>query len=65
MLISIGLGSLAAVIGLLVSWHHRTAAGATMALTSVIVFFGVLATTSIVRAARSHRPHHPGSARLA
>ena len=57
--ISVGLGSLAAVVGLLVSWHHRTAAGATMALTSVIVFFCVLAFTSVVRTARSHRhaPH--------
>ena len=53
MLTSVGLGSVAAVVGLLVSWHHRTAAGATMALTSVIVFFVVLATTSVVRAARS------------
>ena len=58
MVISVGLGSLAAVVGLLVSWHHSTAAGATMALTSVIVFFIVLATTSVVRAARSHR-HGP------
>jgi len=59
MVISVALGSLAAVIGLLVSWHHRTAAGATMALTSVIVFFIVLAATSVVRAAQSHRhaPH--------
>ena len=59
MVISVALGSLAAVVGLLVSWHHSTAAGATMALTSVIVFFVVLATTSVVRAAQSHRhaPH--------
>ena len=55
MLISVGLGSLAAVVGLLVSWHHRTAAGATMALTSVIVFFCVLAVTSVMRSVRSHR----------
>ena len=67
MLISIGLGSLAAVVGLLVSWHHRTAAGATMALTSVIVFFCVLAVTSVVRTTRSHRhtPRRGGDVRLA
>jgi ABC-type Mn2+/Zn2+ transport system permease subunit len=63
MLISVGLGSLAAVIGLLVSWHHSTAAGATMALASVIVFFGVLAISAVVRATRERS--HPGRAHLA
>jgi ABC-type Mn2+/Zn2+ transport system permease subunit len=36
------LGSAAVIIGLLLSYHHNTAAGATMALTSVIGFFIVL-----------------------
>ena len=37
--LSIVLGVLAAIIGLLISYHHRTAAGATMALVSVMLFF--------------------------
>ena len=43
MVVSVALGALATVIGILVSYHHATAAGATMALTSVIIFFVVLA----------------------
>ena len=43
MVVSIALGALATVIGILVSYHHATAAGATMALTSVVIFFVVLA----------------------
>lgn len=43
MVVSVALGALATVIGILVSYHHSTAAGATMALTSVIIFFVVLA----------------------
>jgi ABC-type Mn2+/Zn2+ transport system permease subunit len=36
------LGSLSVVIGLLISYHRSTAAGATMALVSVVVFVAVL-----------------------
>jgi ABC-type Mn2+/Zn2+ transport system permease subunit len=43
MVISIGFGTLATFVGLLISYHHRSAAGATMALCSVILFFSVLA----------------------
>jgi ABC-type Mn2+/Zn2+ transport system permease subunit len=43
MVVSIGFGTLATFVGLLISYHHRSAAGATMALCSVIVFFAVLA----------------------
>ena len=43
MVVSVSLGALATVIGILVSYHHATAAGATMALTSVVIFFVVLA----------------------
>jgi len=35
---AVALGSLAVIIGLLISYHQSTAAGATMALTSVIIF---------------------------
>lgn len=43
MLTAAGLGSLAILLGLLVSWHADTAAGATMAGMSVLLFFVVLA----------------------
>jgi len=56
MLVSIGLGAAATFTGILVSYHHRTAAGATMALCSVIIFFAVLATTAIRREWAKRRP---------
>ena len=43
MVVAIGFGTLATFVGLLISYHHRSAAGATMALCSVILFFLVLA----------------------
>jgi ABC-type Mn2+/Zn2+ transport system permease subunit len=43
MLTAVGFGFLAVISGLLISWHADTAAGATMAAMSVVVFFGVLA----------------------
>ncbi len=54
MVVSVLLGSLATVIGILVSYHHATAAGATMALTSVIIFFVVLAG-SVAQRSLAHR----------
>ncbi len=59
MVVSIGLGSLATVIGILVSYHHATAAGATMALTSVIIFFTVLAVSVAQRAIAQRRTLSP------
>ena len=59
MAVSIGLGSLATVIGVLVSYHHATAAGATMALTSVIIFFVVLAVSVARRAVAQRRTLSP------
>jgi ABC-type Mn2+/Zn2+ transport system permease subunit len=41
------IGSLSVVIGILVSYHYRSAAGASMALVSVIIFFGVLTVNAI------------------
>jgi len=55
MVASVGLGALATVIGILVSYHHATAAGATMALTSVIIFFVVLAGSVARRSVAQHR----------
>ena len=59
MAVSIGLGTLATVIGILVSYHHATAAGATMALTSVIIFFVVLAVSVARRAVAQRRTLSP------
>jgi len=45
MAVSIAFGSAATIVGILVSYHHRSAAGASMALCSVILFFIVLFAT--------------------
>jgi ABC-type Mn2+/Zn2+ transport system permease subunit len=50
MLVAVLLGAFAVLVGVLVSYHHNTAAGASMALTSVLVFFAVLAGSSLRRA---------------
>jgi ABC-type Mn2+/Zn2+ transport system permease subunit len=47
MVTALGLGSVSVVLGLLVSYHRSTAAGATMALVSVVLFVVVLALSSI------------------
>ncbi len=52
MVTAIAFGALAMLGGLLVSWHADTAAGATMAATSVLLFFVVLAIQSVVSASR-------------
>lgn len=46
---ALGLGSASVVLGLLVSYHRSTAAGATMALVSVVLFVVVLALSSLRR----------------
>ncbi len=47
MTLAVGVGSLAVVVGLLISFHHGTAAGATMALSAVTLFFLALLGSSI------------------
>ena len=47
------------IFGILVSYHHATAAGATMALTSVIIFFVVLAGSVAQRAVAQRRALAP------
>ena len=42
-------GAVSAVIGLLVSYHHETATGATMALVTVIVFLLALIVRQLSR----------------
>lgn len=51
MAVAVALGALSVVVGLLVSYHHDTAASATMALASVIVFLVVLLGRSLRAAA--------------
>jgi ABC-type Mn2+/Zn2+ transport system permease subunit len=62
MVTSIALGGLATLIGILVSYHHDTAAGATMALTSVIIFFVVLAGSVAERSLRARASSQPRQA---
>jgi ABC-type Mn2+/Zn2+ transport system permease subunit len=57
MLAAVGFGWCAAVVGLLVSYHHDTAAGATMALIAVVLFLVVVVAQSLVNAMRGrHKP---------
>lgn len=62
MLGAAALGALATVVGLLISWHAGTAAGATIAAAAVALFFLSAATAALadrrvaVAAAPDHRP---------
>ena len=42
MTVAVAIGSISAVIGLLISYHHGTATGASMALVTVVVFLATL-----------------------
>ena len=44
---AVGLGAITTTVGILVSYHHDTAAGATMALSSVVLFLVALATKTL------------------
>jgi manganese/iron transport system permease protein len=61
MIVAVALGWVAVGIGLLVSYHWNTAAGATMAGVSVLLFFLVLIATEAIDAVRSRsRRGSPG-----
>ncbi|WP_280415854.1 zinc ABC transporter permease AztB [Nocardia carnea] len=60
MLMAAGIGALSTVVGLLASWHAGTAAGATIALTAVLIFF-LSALVARVRSAVRARPGTGGS----
>ena len=47
---AVAMGAVSVVVGLLVSFHNNTAAGATMALTAVVIFMMVLAGRSFANA---------------
>ena len=49
------IGAASAVLGLLCSYHYDTAAGATMALATVVVFLGVLTAKALLLAIGSRR----------
>jgi ABC-type Mn2+/Zn2+ transport system permease subunit len=53
MVVSIGFGALAVVAGLVISFHHGTAGGATIAGLSVAQFFVVLALRETIAAVRA------------
>jgi manganese/iron transport system permease protein len=50
MVSAVGFGAVSVVVGLLISFHQGTAAGATMALVAVGIFLSTLATSSVRRA---------------
>lgn len=50
MVCALGLGAASVVVGLLISFHHATAGGATIAAVSVGLFFAVLVGRELVRA---------------
>ncbi|HEX9682818.1 MAG TPA: zinc ABC transporter permease AztB [Acidimicrobiales bacterium] len=63
MVVSIGLGAWAVAAGLLISFHHGTAGGATIAGLSVLTFFVLLVGREMVAAVRHRRREvapHPG-----
>ena len=55
MVVAAGVGTVSTVFGLLFSYHYDTAAGATMALATVVVFLAVLTAKAMLAAARSRR----------
>ena len=50
-------GTVSVVVGLLASYHYDTAAGATMALATVVVFMAVLTVKALLSALGAHRGH--------
>lgn len=59
MVVAVLLGWLAVVVGLLASWHLDLAAGASIAATSVAVFFVVLTGRELLGARARRRPARP------
>ena len=55
MTVAVLIGAGSTVVGLLISYHHDTAAGATMALATVVVFLAVLMSRSLWNAVAERR----------
>jgi len=56
MAVAVLLGVASVAGGLVLSYHHGTAAGATIAGTTVVVFLATLAATEVAASVRAHRP---------
>lgn len=56
MIVGVVIGWVAVALGLVLSYHYGTAAGATMAGVAVVQFFVVLIGQEVAQAARAHRP---------
>lgn len=56
MAVAVAVGAASSIVGLLVSYHHDTATGATMALVTVTVFVGALGVTRVGDAVRGRAP---------
>jgi ABC-type Mn2+/Zn2+ transport system permease subunit len=52
---AVGVGSVAVVLGALISYHHDTAAGATMALVAVLFCFAVMGVRGLREAPQPAR----------
>jgi ABC-type Mn2+/Zn2+ transport system permease subunit len=65
MAVAIVIGAVCGLVGLLISYHHATAAGATMALCTVITFFGALVVRSTVILLQRRHPGPSGRSRYA
>ncbi|MBA2385992.1 MAG: metal ABC transporter permease [Acidimicrobiia bacterium] len=56
MVTAVGIGSFSAIVGLLISYHHGTGTGATMALCAVATFLVVMVTTALARRRAAGEP---------
>ena len=59
MALGVLIGAVAGLVGLLISYHHETAAGATMALCTVVVFFTALGARSLATLVRRRLEPRP------
>ena len=57
MAVGVAIGAVCGLVGLLISYHHATAAGATMALCTVVVFFTALIARSTLLLVQRRRRH--------
>ena len=57
MVVAAAIGIVSTYVGLLLSWHFDLAAGATVVLTAVVIFFVVAVVQSLVPARRPHPEH--------
>jgi ABC-type Mn2+/Zn2+ transport system permease subunit len=56
MVTAVGIGAFSAIVGLLISYHHGTGTGATMALCAVATFLVVMVATALARRRAAGEP---------